>query len=220
MNSSVSPRLNADLLDEKYAQWKQDPESVEATWSAFFEGFELGAAELERQLEAKKTGSAAKSPSGPPEPASPEAVAASLGEDDPEALRVTQVDPTFRARLVSLVYTYRAIGHTEAWIDPLSFEPPDNPSLDLEGFGFSPEDLEKEVATHFFAGGEPMKLNQMVGRLGQIYAGKIGFEFMHINDREVRHWLRHRIESRPDSWSQLRVVPARIFTNSHDRHIT
>ena len=195
MNSSVSPRLNADLLDEKYAQWKNDPRAVEPTWSAFFEGFELGAARLEQQ--AAKQGLA--SPSGTA-PASAKAVAASLGEDDPNSLRVTQVDPSFRARLVSLVYTYRAVGHTEAWIDPLSLEPPVNPGLDLKGFGFSAEDLEEEVATHFFAGGRPMKLNQMVGMLDEIYAGKIGFEFMHINDREVRHWLRDRIESRPNVW--------------------
>ena len=82
MNSSVSPRLNADLLDEKYAQWKDDPHSVEPTWSAFFEGFELGAAQLEQQLEAKKsaeTGVRGDSPS--PQPASAEAVAASRAVD-------------------------------------------------------------------------------------------------------------------------------------------
>ena len=42
MKSSVSARLNADILEEKYAQWSKDPQSVEATWAAFFEGFELG----------------------------------------------------------------------------------------------------------------------------------------------------------------------------------
>ena len=198
MNSSVSPRLNADLLDEKYAEWKSDPQSVEATWSAFFEGFELGAARLEQELGNQQAGASSNRDS--PAPASAEAVAASLGEDDPDALRVTQVDPSFRARLVSLVYTYRAIGHTEAWIDPLSLEPPYNPSLDIQGFGFSADDLEEEVATHFFARGQPMKLNQMIGMLDEIYSSKIGFEFMHINDRKVRHWLRDRIEARPDSW--------------------
>ena len=86
MNSSVSPRLNADLLDEKYAQWKNDPQSVEATWSAFFEGFELGAAQLEQEITAQQSASGAASA---PAPASAQAVAASLGEDDPDALRVT-----------------------------------------------------------------------------------------------------------------------------------
>ena len=135
-----------------------------------------------------------------PAEASAETLAASLGEENPDALRVTQIDPSFRARLVSLVYTYRAVGHSEAWIDPLSLEPPTNPALDIEGFGFEQKDLEEEVATHFFAKGQPMKLNQMIGLLDQIYANKIGFEFMHINDREVRHWLRDKIEARPDAW--------------------
>ena len=81
-----------------------------------------------------------------------EAVAASLGESDPANLRVTQVNPSFRARLVSLVYNYRTLGHTEAWIDPLSLGPPDNPCLDYQEFGFTEADLEEEVATQFFAG--------------------------------------------------------------------
>jgi len=33
---------NASLLDENYARWKDDPRSVDPSWSAFFEGFELG----------------------------------------------------------------------------------------------------------------------------------------------------------------------------------
>jgi 2-oxoglutarate dehydrogenase E1 component len=35
---------NAGLLDEYYSRWKQDPDSVDGSWSAFFEGFELGSA--------------------------------------------------------------------------------------------------------------------------------------------------------------------------------
>ena len=31
-----------DLLEERYEDWKKDPASVGQTWSAFFEGFELG----------------------------------------------------------------------------------------------------------------------------------------------------------------------------------
>jgi 2-oxoglutarate dehydrogenase E1 component len=44
MNASVPTRAHADLLEEKYAQWRENARSVEPTWSAFFEGFELGTA--------------------------------------------------------------------------------------------------------------------------------------------------------------------------------
>ena len=48
MKSSVSARFNADLLDQKYEQWCDDPQSVEADWCAFFEGFEIGNAQLKQ----------------------------------------------------------------------------------------------------------------------------------------------------------------------------
>ncbi len=44
MASSVAARFNADLIDANYHQWRKDPESVDPSWSAFFEGFELGSA--------------------------------------------------------------------------------------------------------------------------------------------------------------------------------
>ena len=33
---------NAHLLEEQYEQWRVNPSNVNATWRAFFEGFELG----------------------------------------------------------------------------------------------------------------------------------------------------------------------------------
>ena len=42
MAISFATRFNADLLEQNYEQWRRDPKSVDPTWSAFFEGFELG----------------------------------------------------------------------------------------------------------------------------------------------------------------------------------
>jgi 2-oxoglutarate dehydrogenase E1 component len=42
MKTSYLNDWNADLLDEYYQRWKQDRTSVDSSWSAFFEGFELG----------------------------------------------------------------------------------------------------------------------------------------------------------------------------------
>jgi 2-oxoglutarate dehydrogenase E1 component len=42
MSSTLPVRSNADLIEANYELWKKDPASVNATWSAFFEGFELG----------------------------------------------------------------------------------------------------------------------------------------------------------------------------------
>ncbi len=171
MNSSVSARLNADLLDEKFAAWKNDPRSVEADWSAFFEGFEIGAAQ-------RKPGK-----NGASEPSAP--------ADELQLAR--------RALVVSMIYNYRILGHTQARLDPLSAEHPRNDRLSLEALGFSAEDLEREVRSQFFRHAQRMPLREMIRELESIYCGQIGYEFMHINNHDVRHWLRDKIEERAEA---------------------
>ena len=61
MKSSVSPRFNAELLEQKYDQWCEDPQSVDSDWSAFFDGFELGVAQIEKRNKATDADSAARS---------------------------------------------------------------------------------------------------------------------------------------------------------------
>jgi 2-oxoglutarate dehydrogenase E1 component len=170
MNSSVSARLNADLLEDKYAQWCEDPRSVEPTWSAFFEGFELGAAQARRHEE--------KEPAGSPSAAAP----------------AGDTDLAFYGKVVSLVYNFRTLGHTQARINPLEDEPESNPRLTPEQYGITDKDLEREASNPFFRHGEKMKLRDMIAALKATYSGKIGFEFMHIHNTTVRHWLRERIE--------------------------
>lgn len=178
MNSSVSARFNADLLDENYAAWKRNPGDVDPTWAAFFEGFEIGSAQL-----AKRNGSGA----------------GGGAEVDTESESSGGLDLMARARIVSLVYSYRALGHTGAWLDPLSKAPPEAPRLSLEEHGFSESDLDAEVSTRFYGSGRTMTLGELVQSLRRTYCGRIGFEYMHIHNPEVRHWLRDRIERRPDA---------------------
>jgi 2-oxoglutarate dehydrogenase E1 component len=174
MSSHISPRLNAALLDEKYAQWCDDPHSVEDTWAAFFEGFELGS------TLPKKGG-----PSGVPSGSGP--VDQQLSEEQ----------LAFRGKVVSLIYNYRTLGHTQAHINPLLDEAPKNPRLSPEAFGFTNADLDRQAATQFFRSGEPTPLRHLISELEVTYSSKIGFEFMHIHNTDVRNWIRHRVENRP-----------------------
>jgi 2-oxoglutarate dehydrogenase E1 component len=192
MNTNVSPRLNADLLESQYHQWKDDPRSVDPTWSAFFEGFELGMAQL-RGEEGATSGSAA-----------------------------VEEERSLGHKLFSLVYSYRATGHTQAWLDPLAEGNPVNPMFALEEFGLSEADLDREVATKYFLNGRRMKLREMIDILRETYCKWIGWEYMHIQDREMRYWLRNKIEQRiggaaPEADWQERalkwVLEAEMFEN-------
>jgi 2-oxoglutarate dehydrogenase E1 component len=93
-----------------------------------------------------------------------------------------------------LIYNYRTLGHTQAHINPLEEFPERNPRLNLDQFGLKESDLDREVSNSFFRHGDQMKLRDMVAGLEATYSGKIGFEFMHINNTTVRHWVRERIE--------------------------
>jgi 2-oxoglutarate dehydrogenase E1 component len=194
MNSSVSVRQNADLLDAQYAQWCENPTSVEPTWAAFFEGFELGSTQLKRK------------------------------EEQTPATQSTasDTDTAFYGKVTSLIYNYRTLGHSQAHINPLDPDPIPNPRLRLEQFGLAQADLDREVHNSFFRNGDKMKLREMLAGLESTYSGKIGFEFMHINNTIIRHWVRERIEQHAlhpqDSRkkklnSLLWVLEAELFEN-------
>ncbi len=87
MRTSYLNDWNADLLDEYHQRWKKDPASVDATWSAFFEGFELGNSP---NRNGHKTAAA------------------------PFAL---SVDAELQNRVDALVTNYRILGHTQAKLD-------------------------------------------------------------------------------------------------------
>ncbi len=184
MSSAVSARLNANLLDENYERWLANPRSVDATWAAFFEGFELGVVQAEeRPQDGVSTRSTAK-------------VATSSGAGTVGADLAGDHNLNFLGRVVSLIYNYRTLGHTQAHINPLEAEAPANPRLELSRFGISESDLDRKATTQFFRKGEEMTLREMVGALQETYSGAIGFEFMHIHNTEVRNWIRERIEHR------------------------
>ncbi len=172
MSHTISARANVDLIDQKYADWKRDPLSVDQNWAMFFEGFELGMT----QPAPTKTGATATLPSGV----------------------ASAEDLATHARIVTLINAFRTLGHTAAWLDPLEDTPPIQPLLSLEHLGLHPSQLDEEVSTELYEKGRRMKLREMVDRLRRTYCEGIGFEIMHVQTPEVRNWLLKRIEARID----------------------
>ncbi len=168
MHPLFATRANLDLLEENYERWQKDPESLDPSWLAFFEGFELG--------DLKMRNGAAAVAAAPP---------AELG------------DQPLQTRVDGLVYAYRTLGHTIARIDPLAEKRPQNPLLSLRELGFSEKDLDLVVSSKFFFDGRKMTLREMIALLESIYAESIGSEFQHIQNPRIRNWVRHRLETRP-----------------------
>jgi 2-oxoglutarate dehydrogenase E1 component len=199
MAISFANRSNADLLDQNYQRWRNDPASVDATWSAFFEGFELGSVH-------SKNG-----------------VAAPAGTQR-DGAGMAAVDAPFQTRVDGLVYAYRTLGHTIANLDPLADERPQNPLLSLRELGFEEKDLESTVSSKFLLGDKRMKLRQMIAELEAIYCGPVGAEFMHIQNPRVRNWLREKIEGRltnpgPDAEVQRRMLRQLVKVESFEHFL-
>src|SRR5213079_1888276 len=163
MRTSIAARANLELIDQNYQRWQEDPASVDPSWSAFFEGFELGNLP-------QRNGAAAT--------AAPRAV--------------TREGP-LQTRIDGLVYAYRTLGHTIARVNPLAEKRPENPLLSLRELGFSEKDVDLRVHSKFFLDGRQMTLREMIALLDQIYAGSIGAEFQHIQNTRIRDWVRHRL---------------------------
>jgi 2-oxoglutarate dehydrogenase E1 component len=189
MATSFATRFNADLLDQNYEQWRKDPASVDATWAAFFEGFELGSVALKNGA---KTGNGAVTTAAPTETSG-------------------SADSPLQTRVDGLVYAYRTLGHTIARLDPLADGRPQNPLLSLRELGFDEKDLDLTVGSKCLLGGQRMKLREMIAALERIYCGPIGAEFMHIQNPRVRNWVREKIEGRPAESTVPAEVQRRIL---------
>jgi 2-oxoglutarate dehydrogenase E1 component len=179
-------QANADLIEATYRAWLDNPDSVDPTWRAFFQGFALGS-----------NGASLQSANGTAE-------AAAIMAD---SLKQSQVH--------SLIYHYRSIGHIQAHLDPLSDPPAPSPRLALGEFGLSEADSEKAFDVgHYLAGGQ-MKLGQLVENLRRTYCGHIGVEYVHIQETEVRRWLQDRMEPTCNQPQFTREEKIRILRRVH-----
>jgi 2-oxoglutarate dehydrogenase E1 component len=171
MNRSTLPtHANAAIIESAYERWLQNPDSVDPTWRAFFQGFSLG--------------SNASSPS-----------AALAAAADGAATATPIIDSLKQSRVHQLINAYRSIGHVEAHLDPLSPPPAAHPKLSLDQFDLSDADLDTSFDVGTYLGGGQMKLRDIVAQLRLTYCGHIGVEYMHIQDVDVRTWLQERMES-------------------------
>jgi 2-oxoglutarate dehydrogenase E1 component len=168
-NPTFATRWNADLIDQKYAQWQDAPAELEPQWQAFFEGFELG---MNGQADSSKY-----------------VLADSLGAEAGITDRAIK-----QSRFTGVIYAYRVIGHTQARINPLSLEAPRNPRMDLDRLGFTDTDLNERYWTGNYLEGVTLSVRELFEGLKKTYCGSIGVEYLHIQETRKRRWLQARME--------------------------
>lgn len=152
---------NMEYMEGLYAQFLEDPDSIESSWSNFFKGFEMA-----RQLGA--------------------GAGDSEGESSKDGLRISR-----------LIREYRRLGHLAAKTNPLEFNPP-NPSehraLNIETYGFTEADLDKEFPTDHLIEKPMAPLRQILQVLQSIYCDTVGVEYYHLFEFEQIRFIKDKVE--------------------------
>jgi 2-oxoglutarate dehydrogenase E1 component len=193
---------NAAFVEQMYDQWLANPGSVDEDWQAYFS--QLGEQGLSPTQLGR--GPAWKRDARPQIPAS-DLIAALTGQDPPAApakpgkgkpAAASPADaeaPKHSIHAVQMIRAYRMIGHLEADLDPLGITPRNpQPTLDPKLYKFEGAALDLPIYVDGILGFQTATPRQLLEKLRATYCGKIGYEFMHINDSEQKSWLQKRIE--------------------------
>ncbi|HEY3779136.1 MAG TPA: 2-oxoglutarate dehydrogenase E1 component [Rhizomicrobium sp.] len=197
-STSFLSGASAAFLEDLYARWRENPDSVDPDWRTFFA--ELG----DREPSARQIAAAAAASHLRPRlaRADGELLGALTGWWPADEAAATGADAKSAARdsirAIQLVRAYRVIGHLAADLDPLNLvHKQPLAQLDPAFYGFHEQDPDRPITINGVLGLETATLRQMVALLKRTYCGRIGYEFMHINDPEQKDWLQRRIEG-PD----------------------
>jgi len=203
---------NAAYIEELYAQFQNDPQSVDEEWHTFFSALKDNA----QDVIAGARGAPWKRKDWPVQ-ANGDLVAAfdgnwaeaekALGDKIKErvatagaALSAEDVQQATRdsVKALMMIRAFRMRGHLAADLDPLKLTPPENhPELDPRTYGFDESDFDRPIFIDHVLGLEFATMREMVEILRRTYCSTIGVEFMHLSNGAEKAWIQERIEG-PD----------------------
>lgn len=166
-------------IDELYEDYRTDPESVDSSWKAFFDGFEFA---INKYGEDENGGAEAGSST---------AVNGNLATKG-TIMDMERLPKEIKVR--ALIHAYRSRAHLRSKTNPVRERRDRKALLDLDDFGLEKSDLD----TVFQAGNEigigDAKLSKIIESLKIIYEGSMGFEYLYIRDPEMLDWFRIKVE--------------------------
>lgn len=160
--------LNAahtSFFAELYDKYLVNPDSIEPSWRAFFQGYDFG---MESSLDELDV------------PSSNGTVAI------PQSLQK-------EFQVLKLIDGYRSRGHLFTKTNPVRERRQYLPSLDLENFGLNNSDLDTVFTAGEILGIGPSSLRKIIQNLTNIYCDAIGVEYMYIRKPERVEWIQNWI---------------------------
>ncbi len=149
----------ADLYDK----YLKNPDSVEPSWRAFFQGYDFGSESHGFFNEEAVVSTAAIS-------------------EMPESMQK-------EFQVIRLIDGYRSRGHLFTETNPVRERRKYSPTLDLENFGLTEADLNTVFSAGEIIGIGAATLTDIVAHLKRIYCDAIGVEYMYIRNPERVAWI-------------------------------
>ncbi len=167
--------LNAahtQFFADLYEQYTVNPDAVEPSWRAFFQGFDFG-------LESASDNEAVS-----------QLADFSAGNQDC-SLVSDKLQKEFN--VLKLIDAYRTRGHLFTKTNPVRERRVYAPTLAIENFGLASSDLNTVFDAAKVLGHEPKPLREIVKHLDNVYCQSIGIEYMYIRKPEVIEWIQRRL---------------------------
>lgn len=194
---------NLAFVEEMYAAYLDDPNSVSEQWRRYFADAAPGGGNGAGTTFRTGPGFKRASLFNPPAGALPGTVQGA--------------EAALQHRVDKLVRNYRVRGHRVANINPLGRESTALPELDPAYYGFSEADMQRPVLADNMPG-----ISTLVGLIDALkttYTRSIGAQFMHIDNLDVRVWLQERMERSRNRLDLSRATQLRILTKLTDAEI-
>jgi 2-oxoglutarate dehydrogenase E1 component len=183
---------NSEFINEFYADYISDPNSLPASWRQFFDGLSEDEKLIYDNL---------KGPSWGPQKKIKKSFSKleenKVDNENTIDLNLNSIKQASKdsVRAIMLIRAYRIRGHLIANLDPLSIQKKEeHPELKPESYGFLKSDYNRKIFLDGVLGLQYADLNQILKILKKTYSSNIGYEFMHMGDPEEKSWIRDRIE--------------------------
>lgn len=169
---------HSQLIEDLYHQYLKYPDSVEPSWKAFFQGFDFA-----REYYSDEADVAVA-----PAPASANAAVQQMAQSAASGEVPDDIRKEFK--VVNLIEAYRTRGHLFTKTNPVRERRHYFPTLDIENFGLTKDDLNKKFNCAVETGMPgAATLQEIITHLETIYCESIGVEYMHMNNVEEKKWI-------------------------------
>lgn len=156
---------------ELYDKYLVNPDSVEPSWRAFFQGFDFGMeSAMDGMVDELLT--------------APLSVAGGHKVEVPEKLQK-------EFQVVRLIDGYRKRGHLFTKTNPVRERRQYFPTLEIDNFGLAGSDLDTTFTAGEILGIGPSTLRVIIEHLTSIYCDAIGVEYMYIRNPERVEWIQN-----------------------------